>query len=71
MMSLGRSLRGITVGLVILTITNCLAQRAAGQRNDPALHSDPLNFDPRVREAYQRFYNLDYDTSLGMFESVL
>ena len=37
----------------------------------PGLHTDPLNNDPLVREAYTHFYNLDYDGALGRFEQVL
>lgn len=36
-----------------------------------ALHTYPLNLDPAVREAFQHFYNLDYDGSLSRFEAVL
>ena len=36
-----------------------------------AQHTDPLNFDPKVREAYTLFYNLDYDRSLALFDQVL
>ena len=34
-------------------------------------HADPLNFDPLVREAYNHFYNLDYDGSLARFQQVI
>ena len=36
-----------------------------------ALHTDPLNLDPAVRDAFQHFYNLDYDGSLTRFDAVL
>ena len=45
--------------------------RPSRQKYDPAQHSDPLNFDPAVREGYERFYNLDYDAALSHFEQVL
>jgi tetratricopeptide (TPR) repeat protein len=32
--------------------------------------TDPLNADPLVRQAYQRFYILDYDGALSRFEKV-
>jgi tetratricopeptide (TPR) repeat protein len=35
-----------------------------------ALHTDPLNLDPTVREALDRFYVLDYNGSLARFEQV-
>ena len=25
-----------------------------------AVHTNPMNYDPQVRAAYERFYNLDY-----------
>jgi tetratricopeptide (TPR) repeat protein len=36
-----------------------------------ALHTDPLNLDPLVREGYEHFYILDYDGALSRFEAVL
>jgi tetratricopeptide (TPR) repeat protein len=36
-----------------------------------AQHSDPLNFDPIVRDGYEHFYILDYDGAISRFESVL
>ena len=34
-------------------------------------HSNPLNFDPVVREGFERFYILDFDGALSRFESIL
>jgi tetratricopeptide (TPR) repeat protein len=34
------------------------------------IDTDPLNLDPLVREAYQRFYILDYDGALSRFEKI-
>ena len=54
--------------LILLFVTlGCpalLAQSAA------ALHTDPLNLDPLVRQGYQSFYNLDYDAALKVFGQV-
>lgn len=33
-------------------------------------HTNPLNLDPTVREGFQAFYNLDYDTALQRFDKV-
>ena len=44
---------------------------AAAQTAASALHTDPLNLDPMVREAYQHFYQLDYDGAISRFEMVL
>ena len=41
------------------------------QAGGAAAHTDPLNLDPAVREAYQRFYLLDYDGAIRDFEAVL
>ena len=43
--------------------------QARAQQPNP--HTDPLNFDPTVREGYTHFYNLDYDGALSRFEQVL
>src|ERR1039458_2665210 len=32
-------------------------------------HTNPLNRDPLVREAYEHFYNLDYPGAVERFES--
>ncbi len=32
------------------------------------LHTNPMNNDPQVREAYQHFYNLDYPAAVAGFE---
>ena len=44
---------------------------AQSVKSDRSQHSDPLNFDPAVREGYERFYNLDYEGALSHFETVL
>lgn len=35
-----------------------------------AVDTNPLNLDPAVRQAFQRFYILDYDGALSRFEKV-
>jgi tetratricopeptide (TPR) repeat protein len=44
---------------------------ALPQNPDGERHSDPLNFDPTVRDGYEHFYILDYDGAISRFESVL
>jgi tetratricopeptide (TPR) repeat protein len=44
---------------------------APPSRPDTAQHSDPLNFDPEVREGFDRFYILEFDGALSRFEAVL
>jgi len=34
-------------------------------------HTDPLNLDPQVRQAYERFYYLDFDGALKIFNQVV
>ena len=31
-------------------------------------HTNPMNYDPQVRAAYERFYNLDYPGAVARFE---
>ncbi len=56
-----------------MLFAGAVAARAAQpqERPDAALHSDPLNFNPTVREAYKHIYNLDYDGALARFDTVL
>lgn len=35
-----------------------------------AAHTNPINYEPLVRQAYQHFYNLDYPVAVSMFERV-
>ncbi len=41
----------------------------AGPGNKPA-DTDPLNHTPEVREAFERFYNMDFDGALSRFQRV-
>jgi hypothetical protein len=79
----GQTLRRFGAGLATVVLVAMLfvgvaptravaASAAPQQRVDPAQsHSDPLNFDPTVREGYERFYILDYDGAISRFEAVL
>ncbi|MEO6924950.1 MAG: hypothetical protein ABI142_14075, partial [Bryocella sp.] len=33
-------------------------------------HTDPLNLDPLVRQGYDKFYNLDFDSAVAIFNKV-
>ncbi|WP_245817811.1 tetratricopeptide repeat protein [Granulicella rosea] len=48
-----------------------LALCAPAVAADPGLHTDPLNFDPVVRDGYEHFYNMDYDGAIARFDAVL
>jgi tetratricopeptide (TPR) repeat protein len=34
-------------------------------------HTDPINFDPEIRDGMTHFYNLDYDGAISRFEHVI
>jgi tetratricopeptide (TPR) repeat protein len=50
--------------LLIAGACACLGANGSG------VNTDPLNYDPLVREAYQHFYILDYDGAVSRFEKV-
>lgn len=54
----------------LLTSLLLLVGTAAFAGGQPNPHTDPLNYDPLVRDAYAHFYNLDYDGALSRFEQV-
>lgn len=56
-----KNLRRVALLLLLLAGSLRVAQ-AAGQ------HTNPLNHDPLVREAFEHFYNLDYPGALSRFE---
>ncbi len=43
---------------------------AQGNGRPEALHTDPLNLDPLVRQGFEHFYNLDYDGAQKIFTTV-
>jgi len=55
-------MRGLAWGAALL----CAASLAwaAGAKVD----TNPMNYDPQVREAFQHFYNLDFPEAVGRFE---
>jgi tetratricopeptide (TPR) repeat protein len=61
-----RSIKAL--GILLLGFT--LAASAKAQPFDPAAHTDPINLTQEVREAHERFYNLDYDGALSRFEAI-
>ncbi len=54
------ALRVLLAGLVLL----CACGGARAQKVD----TNPMNYDPQVREAYQHFYNLDYAGAIARFQ---
>jgi tetratricopeptide (TPR) repeat protein len=67
-MPLRRFLSGFAAGMLVGLL---LAGTAMAASQPPSQHSDPLNFDPAVRDGYEHFYNLDFEGSLVRFEPVL
>jgi tetratricopeptide (TPR) repeat protein len=63
MSGLARAVR-CTIGML------CLGAVCACAQKPEVAHTDPLNLDPQVRDAYEHFYNLDYDGALSRFEVV-
>ena len=51
----------VAVGLALVA-GNASAQAAA--------HTNPLNLDPLVRQGYERFYNMDFDSAIKIFNQV-
>jgi hypothetical protein len=50
--------------LGILCVTS--ASSAAAQ----PVHTNPMNYDPQVRAAYERFYNLDFPAAVSSFKQI-
>jgi hypothetical protein len=63
----GRS-RGFIV-VVCGLVLRLLAGSEPG-RADARVHTNPMNFDPQVREAYHYFYLLDYPAAVQRFERI-
>lgn len=63
-----RSSKKLPVGAACL-LWACLAVGKCCLAQDP--HTYPLNLEPDVRDAFEHFYNLDYDGAGQRFEAVL
>jgi len=59
-------LAGVSRVLVLLICAVLL--QAAGVVQAEGVHTNPMNYDPAVREAFQRFYNLDYPGAVERFQ---
>ena len=59
-------------GLMLTLLCGAIPVFAAPDtKSDLTQHSNPLNFDPLVRDGYEHFYILDYDGAITRFELVL
>jgi hypothetical protein len=55
----------VVCGLVLRLLAGSVPGRA-----DARVHTNPMNFDPQVREAYHYFYLLDYPAAVQRFERI-
>jgi tetratricopeptide (TPR) repeat protein len=66
-----RSKPKLSVAIGLALFIAILTASGRGAVTTPAgVDTDPLNLDPLVRQAFQRFYILDYDGALSRFEKV-
>jgi tetratricopeptide (TPR) repeat protein len=56
--------------LCLLSVAFALVWPVATHAQERVIHTNPLNRQPEVRAAYERFYTLDYDGALGRFQKV-
>ena len=56
--------------LSLLTLTCLLILCLPAQAQSANTHTAPLNLDPLVRQGYDHFYNLDFDTALKDFNQI-
>jgi hypothetical protein len=68
-MNLERRARGGRFAITVLAVLLLFSAVAAHGANS-SVHSDPLNYDPLVRDAFNHYYNLDYDGAMSRFEQV-
>jgi tetratricopeptide (TPR) repeat protein len=61
--------RSVVISLLLLVVLLPWSS-ASAQTYNPAAHTDPVNLTPAVRDAFDHFYNLDYDNALARFEAV-
>jgi tetratricopeptide (TPR) repeat protein len=69
--ALRRFLLSFAVGVLLSMPVAGMAAPQPPQKSEAMQHSDPLNFDPMVRDGYEHIYNLDYDGAIERFETVL
>lgn len=55
-----------TAGLAALLSLPAIGASGPGSQ----VHTDPLNYDPLVKEAFNHYYNLDYEGAMARFERV-
>ena len=65
----GKALYAFVCAALVCSTQPAAAQTAHAQ-TAPPVHTNALNHDPLVREAYQHFYDLDYPGAVQRFEHV-
>jgi len=60
-------MRGVTSVLVVCSLLLAASTRSGA---DGQVHTNSLNFDPQVREAYHDFYLLDYPAAVQRFDRI-
>jgi len=58
------------LGVVAFSAMLGLLTISASGKADTRVHTNPMNFDPQVREAYHYFYLLDYPAAVQRFERI-
>ncbi|HEY3990480.1 MAG TPA: hypothetical protein VGM02_14355 [Acidobacteriaceae bacterium] len=61
---------GIQRGSCVLALVLAFAWPPAAPSQERVIHTNPLNREPEVHEAYQHFYTLDYDGALARFQKI-
>ena len=62
----GQRSNAFAIVLLLFAFPVCLR----ADRAPSALHTDTINLKAQVKEAHERFYNLDYDGALNRFEAI-
>ena len=57
-------------GSCLLSLLLALVWSISIHAEERVIHTNPLNREPQVRAAYDRFYTLDYDGALSRFQKV-
>ena len=73
MRSVPRSRTGLTErrwGYCLLILTLAVVSPLFLRAEERVIHTNPLNREPDVRAAYERFYTLDYDGALTRFQKI-
>ena len=58
-------LRRFTLRICVIAIAGAVSSLGAAAAT---VHTNPMNYDPQVRAAYEHFYNLDYPAAVVGFE---